>query len=212
MKIVTTVIRRSFNRAAFIFLFLAATSGSIPAQELKDRDLRPAFDFTTIETPVEIVSITLNGKDVQPGEKIKGDDDWLQGLSFTLKNVSDKAISYVAIGLRFPRPNGIVVYFLSHGEDLSYGQPKTERSLPSIQPGETLDLMLTKENYKVFLRILAAGEGSRSVDSVPYYIQRVCFENEPDVIWEGGYLKRRDPSVPGKFDRVQRYVLPARRN
>jgi hypothetical protein len=210
MKIVTTVIRRSFNRAAFIFLFLAATSGSISAQELKDRELRPAFDFITIQIPVEIVSIKLNGKDVQPGEKIKGDDDWLQGLSFTLKNISEKPIAYVAVGLRFSQPRGFVDFVLSYGVDFSRGEPRRQSSPLPIQPGETVDLVLSKERYPNFLQILEMGGASRSFDTAPYLIERVCFENEPDVIWESGYLKRRDPSVLGKFNRVERYVLPVR--
>ncbi len=34
------------------------------AQELRDRELKPAIDFATIEMPVQIVSIKLNGSDV----------------------------------------------------------------------------------------------------------------------------------------------------
>jgi hypothetical protein len=208
-----TGILRDFAHAVVVLFFLGVTSTSVLAQDVKDRELRPAFDFTTIQMPVEIVSIKLNGKELQPSEKIKGDDGWLQGLSFTLKNISGKPISYVAVGLRFPRPNnGIVIYYLSYGVDLSYGQPNTEPSPPSIQPGEAKDLVLTNENYAAFLRIMAAGEGSKSADTVPYYIERVCFENDRYLIWQGGYLKRRDLSVPGKFDVVERYVLPTKQN
>ena len=108
-------IPQRLTHKAFVLLVLAATSGSIRSQELKDRELRPAFDFNTIQMPLEIVSIRLNGKDVQPGEKIKGDDDWLQGLSFRLKNISDRPIAYLDIGLQFPQPDGIVVYSLNYG-------------------------------------------------------------------------------------------------
>lgn len=96
--------------------------------------------------PLEIVAIRLNGKEVQPGEKIKGNDDWLQGLSFTLRNISDKPIAYVAMGLRFPQPKGIVVYNLSYGVDFSRGETRRESSPPAIQPGASLDLALTKRN------------------------------------------------------------------
>lgn len=69
----------------FAVIFLFAILSSVSAQELRDRELHPAFDFTTIQMPVEIVSIKINGKEIKPGEKIKGDDDWLQGLSFSKK-------------------------------------------------------------------------------------------------------------------------------
>ncbi|MDQ2922251.1 MAG: hypothetical protein M3R52_11675, partial [Acidobacteriota bacterium] len=81
-------------------------------------------------------------------------------------------------------------------------------SPPPIQPGESLDLVLTKEKYAIFQRILALGGASSSFETAPYFIERVCFENEPDVIWEGGSLKRRDPSQLGKYNVIGRYVLP----
>jgi hypothetical protein len=205
-----SVTPRSFAHLALVLLILAAASLSIRAQEIRDRELRPAFDFTKIQMPVEIVSIRLNGKDVLPGEKIKGNDDWLQGVSFTLMNISDRPIAYVDIGFRFPQPKGFVVYSLNYGVDLSRGETRRESSPPAIQPGQSLDLVLTKERYQVFHNILAQGGASSSFDTVPYYIERVCFENEPDVIWEGGNLKRRDPAQIGKFDVIERYVLPVK--
>ena len=200
-------IRRPFAALALVLLALAAAS-SIRAQEVRERELRPAFDFTIIQTPVEIVSITLNGKDVLPGARITGNDDWLQGVSFKLKNISDKPLAYVDIGLRFPRPNGFVVYSLHYGVDLSRGETRRASSPPAIQPGQSLDLALTKERYQVFLNILAQGGASRSFDTALFYIEQVCFENEPDLIWEGGNLKRRDPNQVGKFNVLERYVLP----
>jgi hypothetical protein len=197
-----------FAPRAFVFLLLAAASGAIRAQEMRNRELRPAFDFTMIQTPVEIVSIKLNGKDVQPGEKIKGNDDWLKGLSFTLKNVSDKPIAYIDVGLQFPQPRGFVVYSLNYGVDFSRGEARTESSPPAIQPGESLDLVLTNERYQVFLNILDQGGASSSFETAPYFIEKVCFANEPDVIWQGGFLKRRDPNQVAKFDIIGRYVLP----
>jgi hypothetical protein len=205
-------ILRGFAQTAVVFLFLAVTSGSILAQEVKDRELKPDFDFTTIQMPVEIVSVKLNGKDVQPGEKIKGDDDWLLGLSFTLKNISDKPIAYVDLGLIFRLPDRIVVDSLNYGVDFSRGEPRRESSSPAIQPGESVDLVLTKEKYATLQHILAVAGASNSFDTAPYFIERVCFENEPDLIWEGGNLKRRDPQVRGKFNVVERYVLPAKQN
>lgn len=195
---------------AVVALIVIAISGSIRAQEMKDRELRPEFDFTTIQMPVEIVSIKLNGTEVQPGEKIKGDDDWLQGLSFTLKNISDKPIAYVAVTLLFRRPERVVGFVLSYGVDYSRGEPRRASSPRAIPPGETVNLVLTKERYASFLEIMASAGMLRSVDVAPYLIDRASFEDDPDVIWEGGYLKRRNPTVIGRFDKFERYVLPAK--
>ena len=201
---------RSLTLGAVLFVFLVAASVSTPAQQVRDRELQPAFDFTNIPMPVEILSIKLRGRDVRPGEKIQGDDDWLRGLSFTLKNISDKPIAFIDIGLRFPQPNGFVVYSLNYGVDSSRGERRAESSPPAIQPGEAVHLVLSKERYKVFQHVLAQGGASSSFDTATYYVERVSFEDEPDVIWEGGNLKRRDPNRPTEFNVIGRYALPTK--
>jgi hypothetical protein len=205
-------IPRGFVHLTLILSVLAAASLSIRAQEVKDRQLTPEFDFTTIQMPVEIVSIKLNGKEIRPGDKLKGNDEWLKGVSFTLKNISDKPIAYVNIGFKFPLPNGFVVYSLPYGVDLYHGDARRESSPPAIQPGQSLDLVLTKQRYESFLYVLAQAGASSSFETAPYYVDTVCLENEPDVIWQGGFLKRRNPTEIGRFDVIERYVLPAKQN
>lgn len=177
---------------------------------MRERELRPAFDFTTIQMPVEIVSIKLNGRDIKPGEKIRGDDDWLQGLSFTLRNISAKPIAYVAMSLRFEQPKRVVGFGLTYGVDYSRGQPRSGASPLPIQPNDTVELTLTAERYTNLLEILKTAEIPRSVEVVPYLVERVSFEDDFNVIWEGGYLKRRSPAEIGKFDIIERYKLPVK--
>jgi len=187
---------------------------SASAQELRDRELKPAFDFTTIETPVQIVAIKLNGSEIALGQKIKGDDNWLKGVSFTVKNISDKPIAYVAIGLRFEPPPGgsrVVVFILSYGVYYPGGIPRSSSSPLPIQPDQTVDLVLTKERYPNFLQILASGGMPLGFDVAPFYVEQVCFEDDPNILWEGGYLKRRNPAVLGRFDIIEKYKLPTKR-
>ncbi|MEK6337732.1 MAG: hypothetical protein AABM67_22660 [Acidobacteriota bacterium] len=187
---------------------------SASAQELRDRQLKPGIDFTTIQMPFEIVSIKLKGFEIAPEQKLKGDDDWLKGVSFTLKNISDKPIAYVEVGLRFEPPPGagrVVVFILSYGVDYSRGLTRSGSSPLPIQPDETVDLMLTDEGYPNFLQMLSWAGIPRSFDVVPYRVQRVCFEDDPSIIWEGGYLKRKNPALPGRFGIIERYKLPTRR-
>jgi hypothetical protein len=201
---------RSLALGAALCSCLVATSGPTYARQVRDRELRPAIDFAKIQMPVEIVAVKLNGEDVRPGEKIPGDDDWLRGVSFTLKNVSDKPIAYVAVALQFPQPEGFVAYLLSYGVDLSRGDHRRGFSPPAIEPGATVDLALTKEEYPSFLRILDRGGAARRFDAAAYYVDRICFEGEPDIIWAAGMLKRRDPERPTEFKAIERYALPAR--
>lgn len=203
---------RSLVIGAALLSFLAALSGPTRAQQVRDRELSPAFDFNKIQMPVEVVSVKLNGREVRPGEKIQGDDDWLRGVSFTLRNVSDKPLAYASVALQFARLHGYVAYVLSYGVDLSRGEHRRDSSPPAIEPDRTVDLVLTQEKYAGFLRILEVGEAARSFDAAPYYVDRVCFEGEPDIIWAAGMLKRRDPNRPTEFIAVERYTLPSKQN
>lgn len=62
-----------------------------------------------------------------------------------------------------------------------------------------------------FLHILSIGEIPSSFDVAPYLIERVSFEDDPYIIWEGGFLKRRDLGIIGRFDIIERYKLPVKR-
>lgn len=210
-------IKRAFSRLALLSLILAAASLSAFAQGevLKDREVRPAFDFSLIQMPVEIVSIKLKGKAIEPGEKIQADDDWLRGLSFTLKNVSDKPISYVEIGLRFPHaadPRDFTTYLLKYGQEDSPRRNAGPQiaSVRPIQPGETIAIALSVDKYPFFQHMMSSTGVSSSVEEAAYFIDRIFFSDEPDLMWRGGKLLRRDPSDINKFNVIERYTLPAK--
>ena len=212
---------RTLAHLAIVLSFLAAASLSAQAQEvqpkepqaqeLKARQITWAYDVSTIQMPVEIVSIKLNGKDIAPGEKIQGDENWLTGISFTLKNISDQPISYVNVSFKFPLPNGFVsVGVLNYGVNTSHGEIRRNPSPAPIQPGQTQELVLTKDRWKSFLYVLAQANAPRNFEIAPFYIERVCFEGQPDVIWQYGYLKRRHAVELGRFDAIQKYFLPVK--
>ena len=212
---------RTLVHLAIVLSILAAASTSTQAQEpkaqepkaqeLRDRQITWAYDYSTIQMPVEIVSIKLNGKDIAPGEKIQGDENWLKGIAFTLKNVSDQPISFVNVAFKFPQPNGFaVVIVLTHGLNTALGEIKREPSPPVIKPGQTQELVLTKERWDSFLYVLAQTKVPRNFDTAPFYVDTVCFEGQPDVIWQYGYLRRRHAVDRSRFDTIQKYFLPVK--
>jgi hypothetical protein len=199
---------RRFSFPFAVCLMLVA-SGPTFAQQVRDRELVSLYSYSPTQMPIEIVSIKLKDRDFRPGEKIKGDDEWLEGLAFKIKNVSDKPISYVEFLLQFRRPARVVAYSLNYGVDCERGERRRESSPPAIQPGETLELALTKAKYASFLFVLKQGEVPPDFDTASYFLGAICFENEPDLMWGYGNLLRRDPNVPFKFNTVEPYVLPA---
>jgi hypothetical protein len=212
---------RTLARLAIVLSILAAASLSTraqelqtkesQAQELKARQITWVYDISTIQMPVEIVSIKLNGKDIVPGEKIQGDENWLKGISFTLKNISDQPISYVNVSFKFPLPNGFVsVGVLNYGLNTSHGEIRRGPLPAPIQPGQTQELVLTKDRWTSFLHVLAQANAPRDFETAPFYVERVCFEGQPDVIWQAGWLRRRHAVEPGRFDTMQKYFLPVK--
>jgi hypothetical protein len=200
---------RTLAQVAVILTIVAAASFSIHAQELRDRQLTWGYDYSTVQMPIEIVSITLNGNEIRPGEKIKGDENWLKGLTFKIKNISDQPISYLSVHFTFPMPNGFVSASALH-YGINDSSIRRGPQPPSIQPGETKELVFTNENYKSFLYVLAQAKVSSDFDKAPFYVERVCFENQPDVIWQAGYLKRRHAVESYRFDPIQKYFLPVK--
>jgi hypothetical protein len=199
---------RAFVQLAVV---LAAVSLSIQAQEVRDRQLTPAYDFSKIQMPVEIVSIKFDGKEISPGEKIQGSEEWLRNVSFRVKNISDQPIAYMNIAFKFPLPNGfVVITVLNYGVDTSRLVPRRPSSPPAIQPGNSHDFVFDKQRYDSFLHVLAQANAPKNFDTAPFYIERVCFENQPDVIWQDGYLKRRHAVDSGRFDVIQKYFLHQR--
>lgn len=199
---------RTLVQVAVILTIVVAALHPTHAQELKDRQLTWAYDYSTVQMPIEILSITLNGNEIRPGEKIKGDENWIKGLTFKIKNISDQPISYLNVHFKFPMPNGFVSatalhYGINHGD-------RRGTAPPSIQPGETKELVLTKQNYDSVLFVLAQAKVSSDFDTAPFYIERVCFENQPDVIWQAGWLMRRNAVESYRFDRMQKYFLPVK--
>ena len=211
-----TKIRRALTGCALAFMITAAASLSAFAQaSVKDRELQPAFDFTLIQMPVEIVSIKLNGKAITPGVKFQASDDWMRGATFTLKNISDKPISYVGIGLRFPHAadsRDFTTYLLNYGQEGSprrsaYSQIATVRP---IHPGETREIVLSEDKYPFFQNMLSSTGVAPDVEIAHYFIERIFFDGEPDVMWQGGKLLRRDAADPNKFNVIEQYSLPAK--
>jgi hypothetical protein len=101
------------------------------------------------DSPVEIVSIKAKGVAIVPNQKFTDSDDWLQDLTFTIKNISDKPIVFVSVYLSFPAPAGSRV--AGAGYDLRYGKYQVLPDVPNsgdkpkaIKPEESIDLTLSE--------------------------------------------------------------------
>ena len=180
------------------------------AQYGSDRVLKP---IEVGISPVDIIGIKVKGKTIEPNRSFLAEDDWLNGLTFTIKNVSDKSISYVDVELYFPTPSGSRVEYalfeLRYGfEPVVPNRSSAVNKPKSLLPGETLDLSLSEAEVQGVVSILLAHAGiSNNVENITYCVGKVFFEDDEDTMWRRGRLLRRDSNNLMRFNVREKYVL-----
>jgi hypothetical protein len=193
---------------------LACAAGQ--ARQAGRRVIGPAPVEAGRQSPVEVVSVSVKGKAVGPGRPFDAGDDWLSGLTFTVKNVSDRPVTFVDISLRVPaaggqRKTGSMVGPLRYGCWPGFPcYPDAEGSSAAILPGETRDVVLTEERAKSFVAGLAQVGAAMPVESAEYDIDSAFFD--ADTRWSRGLVFRRDPSEPDTYRMEGKYVLPKKSN
>lgn len=201
--------------SAILMLALACAEGQ--ARQTGRKVVRPAAAEAGRQSPVAVVAVGVAGKAVEPGRPFEAEDDWLLGLTFTVKNVSDRPVSFVDISLRLPLAAGLKHRWTSFVGPVRYGcwpdfQPcytDASGSSAEIKPGETRDVVLrmTPENLASMLARLGV---ATPVESAEYDIDAVFFDAE--TRWSRGLLFRRDPSEPNSYRMEGKYVLPGKRD
>lgn len=156
--------------------------------------------------PIAIVKVKVKGKSVFRSRKFLSDDDWLNGLTITVKNRSGKEILFASIQLQFPRPLG------SEGrialDDMHYGNyallsraPSAEDRAAGIAPGETAEIALSAHEVDAIKLILNGTAYPSSIEKVDLRIASVIFED--DTMWEGGSRLQRDQNNPRSWVNVE---------
>ena len=171
------------------------------------------------DPPVEIVAVKVKGVLVAPNAKFYGDADWLSGLTVTVKNVFDKPVARltVLLGVQYGERNGIPV---NAGVYISYGA----RTLPpgqsyppgfvkpkTLQPGETLDFVLSDKDRDDLRAQLARHHAATDITRMNIRVYQVHFEGDPDSYWQTGNILMRDPDNPDHWIPVPR-LPPSSRN
>src|SRR5882724_8164396 len=108
------------------------------------------------DQPVEIVAVKVKGAPVKPDQKFAGDSDWLNGMTVTIKNVSDEPVVYVTVSVGAHYEKDGVHRRTSDGRDyvatidLGYGvrphlpgEPARTYQATPLMPGQTADLVLS---------------------------------------------------------------------
>lgn len=159
--------------------------------------------------PVEITKFKLKGIPRGFGQNFTDDDDWLRGMTLTIRNTSNKPIVYLEISLDFPRPeNQSPDQYLPFMSALRYGYyPVLNAPLPPdapspLMPDEKAELKLTDADYNSLMATLKALDYPASLKRIELTVSTVIFND--DTGWRLGTPTRRDPNKPDRWVNARR--------
>lgn len=136
------------------------------------------------------------------GEKFVADDDFMKGLTISIKNRSNKRILLAVFDFFFPPPpnsqSKLSVFRLADGNfGLLWDHSPTEAErLVGIAPGEKADIACVGREYDNFQKFYDA-IGRPNVERLDLRLRTLVFED--DTMWDLGDYFRRNPDKPDKW-------------
>lgn len=151
--------------------------------------------------PVYVMDLSVKGEQHQINRHVRAaDEDWLNGLTFKVKNVSKKNIVFIYASLVFPETKAILgrtfVFDLLYGADPRLDvAPSTEKPL---KPEEAAEFVLSDASYGMVKRSIELRiTPMKNINSVEIDILRVVFDD--DTGWATGAFLHRDPNNPKRW-------------
>jgi hypothetical protein len=136
---------------------------------------------------------------MQINSSVAAKEDWLDGLAFKVKNVSNKGIVLVYIELLFPETklNGgnVIAFDIRYGADTRLQTaPENEKTL---QPGDQAEFTIGDTLYKKIRRAVETRTPFENINSIQINILKVIFDD--DTAWSTGSFMHRDPTDVKKW-------------
>jgi len=210
--------------AGILGLALGARS---PAAAASPVSLPPQSDEKSIEISerpdelVEFRTLRLNDVEIAPNRKFSASAlaaksggqvvDWIQNLQFSLRNRTDKRITYIGFELQFPDTGatGPLMVYREFGIGIhpNAGTPAgavLRNDVPlSLGPGETATAILSADRLRrikhfIGLRNFQLADLSRVVVKV----LNVFFDD--GVMWSTGHYYKPNIAAPGGYERIDR--------
>lgn len=137
-------------------------------------------------------------------------EDWLENLSFTIKNTSNKRMIYINVELDFPETTvngpmmvynqlGIGIHPKAFGDNLKYGTPL------ALDPGITTTFSFSAERLRLLKEFLALRSFQLAdLNQATIRIDHVIFDD--GMKWSQGDVYRPNPAARGGYERVNRSI------
>lgn len=141
---------------------------------------------------LEIVDIKVDGKSIQIGQPFAAGEDWLDTLTFRVRNVSGKTINVMGFGVAFPELSagrGIPMFSVVYG-DYTNTDPGARNSFLA---DEEVDLKLPKDQLEGMRRTSANTLGTPHLSKLNILPGLATFEDGSRI----GGISLRKP-IPEK--------------
>ena len=167
-------------------------------------------------TPFKVKNIKTKKGEFLVGQKLVDEDDWFNGLSVVLENISGKTVIYIGAGFLFPRQKGEVGKAPPLYKSLSYGHHPSApgeavvNTQPlALKPGERFTVTLSASDYDEVKTILKRLEYAQSIKSIKFNLMEVYFNDGTG--WEGGTWLDHYPTERSSIIRGQQPINGAMR-
>jgi hypothetical protein len=166
--------------------------------------------------PVEFDNFRINKVKIVPGQKFSATsliesnggrfEDWLDNLEFTLKNVSDKEITFIRLELQFPDTDitgarmvysklGIGKYAYASVDELKNSKPL------ALKPGDAIIFRLSADDLQKIKDFLGLNNIQlANINNVALRLVYVIFDD--GIKWELRNYYRPKPNTPGDYERI----------
>jgi len=167
--------------------------------------------LTVVKYPVEL-SFKLNGQPLKSNEAVLFDQairtnefdaeaDWLRDFTISVKNTSDKTITYIVLNLRFPevtRNGGAALHQVLLGID-----PDQKFSRPELRlaPNEVLEIPLAAryDDIGTLVKTVGSGFAIETLSKVEVEFHAALLDDQ--TLFQAGawYRRNPDPNDPRRW-------------
>lgn len=179
-----------------MFLTLISVMTLLPVLALAQKQERVMEKGSWGNEPVKIHGVQIKGKSVAIGEMVLEEDDWLDGLTVSIENTSDRVILSVEIELTFPRPGGgteeipIYLYRLFYLPQT----PSDAKAPKQLLPGERVEIKLPEGEHLHIKATLAYLGYPAQTQHAKLSVGAVEFSD--GTAWRAGQILHPDPHNP----------------
>src|SRR5262245_23261136 len=136
------------QRIFFFTIIILSLAMTVDAQETNRLVDWSVFSPRADARVLEIIRITVKDTNVTPGEYFVASDDWLDKLTFSIQNVSDKRITRCGFGVGFPELNPKGDGEGMPGFSVVYDTLRNPGKLQPIPPGGVVEVPLPADQLK----------------------------------------------------------------